>query len=191
MDESKIVDTPVLQKELFNLCEFDYDAKLTLVYRASDHGFSSEEFHRRCDDLPNTLTIINSTEGNIFGGFSDVTWDSFSGYKESKNAFIFSLVNKKQQPFRVNIHPNETNYAIYCSKYFGPIFGGRWTTDHDDIHISNNSNTQSGSYSNFSSSYKNLNYEFGSSEAQSILAGSFSFKVKDIEVFKLIKHNLN
>jgi hypothetical protein len=47
-----------------------------LLWRGSRDGFEGQEFHRRCDDHANTLTGILDTEGNIFGGFTPVEWES-------------------------------------------------------------------------------------------------------------------
>lgn len=184
--QSRIVETTELQKKLINLCEFGIENKWTLVYRATEHGFGSQDFHSQCDNVPYTLTIIKSTQGNIFGGFTDVAWDSTSGYKKSRNAFIFSLINKFDDPFKAHIHQNESEFAIYCGDECGPIFGGRIRTDYDDIHISDNSNISNENYSNFSFSYHRQYYGCGSCEEQSILAGSFNFKVENIEVYKLL-----
>jgi hypothetical protein len=48
----------------------------TLLWRGSRDGFGAAEFHRRCDGHPNTLTVILDTDGNIFGGFTPVEWES-------------------------------------------------------------------------------------------------------------------
>jgi hypothetical protein len=42
--------------------------ELKLIYRASDDGFKSSDFHRKCDNIDNTLTFIQSEHGNAFGG---------------------------------------------------------------------------------------------------------------------------
>ena len=46
---------------------------LKLCYRASLHGWSSQQFHQRCDDKVNTVVLVKV--GNyIFGGYTDQTW---------------------------------------------------------------------------------------------------------------------
>jgi hypothetical protein len=47
-----------------------------LLWRGSRDGFTAEEFHRRCDGRANTLTLIEDTDGNVFGGFTPVKWES-------------------------------------------------------------------------------------------------------------------
>ena len=65
--------------QLIKLCEFDLKAQFKLLYRASETGFLSSQFHSKCDYIPNTLTILKAN-GFIFGGFTSVTWDG-AGYK--------------------------------------------------------------------------------------------------------------
>jgi hypothetical protein len=42
-----------------------------LIYRASQDGFEANDFHSKCDQKPNTLMIIKSEHGNIFGGYTE------------------------------------------------------------------------------------------------------------------------
>jgi len=63
-----------LQKQLINLCKFPVGQEWDLKYRASKDGFKSTDFHRKCDGIPNTLTVIKSKSGNIFGGFIEQKW---------------------------------------------------------------------------------------------------------------------
>merc|ERR1712232_787102 len=43
----------------------------TLIYRASLHGWTADDFHHNCNHKGSTLTIIKSTGGYIFGGYLD------------------------------------------------------------------------------------------------------------------------
>ena len=53
---------------------FDSKYKWKLLYRASDHDFTADSFHEYCDDKGPTLTIIKSSDGWIFGGFTSQSW---------------------------------------------------------------------------------------------------------------------
>jgi hypothetical protein len=59
--------------------------QISLLWQGSRDGFKAQEFHRRCDGHANTLTVILDMEGNIFGGFTPVEWDSVSNYKADDN----------------------------------------------------------------------------------------------------------
>ena len=47
---------------------------LELIYKGSRDGFKNIDFHRMCDDKPNTISVIESEHGNIFGGFTSLAW---------------------------------------------------------------------------------------------------------------------
>jgi len=64
--------------------------KLELLYRASRDGWKATDFHSRCDDKGSTVTAIKTTDGNVFGGFADVAWNSNSTFLRDPNAFMFS-----------------------------------------------------------------------------------------------------
>jgi len=106
-------------------------------------------------------------------------WKSTIGYVADPKAFIFSLVNKENKPFKAVCTNSE--YAIFCHTSCGPSFGG-----HSDIHIMSSSNSNRISYSNFGAIYEYADYKYGTEKAQSILAGSHKFQTVEIEVFVLI-----
>jgi len=89
-----------------------------LLYQATKDGSSSSNFHSRCDNKGATVVIIETTAGNVFGGFADQAWSS-GGYSTSTISFLFQLrpamkrYNKK----------NGGSYSTYRHSSYGPIFG--------------------------------------------------------------------
>ena len=81
--------------------------------------------------------MIKSEIGNIFGGFTEKEWRSQEGSVTDPSAFIFSLVNNDEKPFKVNCS-NGGRYGIYCNENYGPVFGDIFK----DIVIRSDSNTQ-------------------------------------------------
>lgn len=167
--------SPNCEKQLIDLCHFS-NQKWKLLYRASRDEFDAAKFHSHCDGHHNTLTLICTSESNVFGGYTSAAWSSNNCFTSDNHSFILSLKNDKNvPPFLVKcIEPTE---AILCDKQFGPCFG------YDDIKISNRSDTNVDSVCKFGYSYEHPNYPFGSEEANSILAGSPSFQTCEIEVF--------
>jgi hypothetical protein len=159
-------------KELLSLCEFPIDQKWNLIYKASKDGFEAAKFHAKCDNKPNTLIIIKSTNGNVFGGYTEQTWNHASQYKADPSSFIFSLINKLNKPIKMKW---SQNYGICCNSSHGPIFGGG-----HDLYIAGKSNTNRYSYSNLGHSYTHPDYAYGSNE---FLAGSYNFQVSEKEVY--------
>jgi hypothetical protein len=68
---------------------------------------------------------------------------------------------------------------MYCHSEYGPTFGcGR------DICIANNTNTTMDSWYRLSCTYSHPQYVYNSNEAQSFMAGSYQFKLEEIEVYE-------
>ena len=170
-----------LLHDLNRLCRIDLN-KWALVYRASRDGFKASDFHSNCDGITNTLTVVKVTNGNIFGGYTEQAWHSNNGLVVDPNAYVFSLINKDRNPFRV-MCSNRGKYAIGCYKYWGPLFGECEEDYASDFLIDSESNTCADSFSNFGCLYKHPDYEFRTEEADSILAGSEFFQTLELEVF--------
>ena len=174
--DSLIIKGEIAENKLMELCELSSTVELRLVYRATRDGFASKCFHQKCDGVKNTLTIVKTDNGFVFGGFTQAAWSSTSKYVFDKNAFIYSLVNESDAPIKIECSQPEV--AIYCSANYGPTFG----TGHC-FNICDHSNTNSLSYSNWSESYKHPTHASGSNEAKIFLAGSSYFQTAEIEVF--------
>ena len=174
-EHSNILTTSEMKDNLINLIQFNNSNTWTLIYQATRDGFAASTFHSKCDNKPNTLSVIRSSNGNVFGGYTEESWSGIR-YKIDLSAFIFSLINKQNKPLKMKCP--ECQNTIYCHIGYGPTFGGG-----HDFHISDNSNTNTNSYSNLGHSYSHPDYAAGSNEAKSFLAGSNNFQVSEIEVY--------
>jgi len=164
------------QKQLMSLCEFTQCQKWNLIYRATQDGFEADNFHSKCDDKPNTLVIVKSENGNVFGGYTEQSWSHCEqGVKEDLNAFVFSFINSKYTPLKMKCI--DTRAAVWCDSKFGPCFNGAFKID-------NSSNTNMNSSSDLSN-YKHSEWTDTdlANDAKSFLAGTFNFKTFEIEVY--------
>ncbi len=162
------------------MCEFNVNQKWSLIYRASQDGFEAANFHFKCDNKPNTLVVIKSENGNVFGGYTEQSWHYETGgsSKNDPKSFIFSLTNNENNPLKIKW---SKNIAILCDNTWGPKFGGSKGVA-SDIFITDKSNTNL-CHSNLGTSFVHPDYVCGSNEAKSFLAGSNIFKVSEIEVY--------
>jgi hypothetical protein len=171
LDSQIISEIPDIFTE-FRLKQF------SLLWRGSRDGFEEEAFHGLCDDRANTLTIILDTNGNIFGGFTPVKWESLkSVYKadDSQRSFLFTLKNPQNIPAKIfELKVERKDRAIYCNSERCPCF---W----NDLYISDHCNSQNGSYTQLGDSYRNDTVFDG----KTIFAGSRYFQVREIEVFHI------
>lgn len=166
-----------MQLDLIDLCRFPENQIWRLEYRASRDGFSSQSFHNKCDGIKNTLTVIKTTNGSIFGGYVEKPWTTRNIYVNDPFAFVFSLINHENRSFKV-FCANYGKKAMSCDSEQGPSFGGG-----TDIRILSNSNANNDSYSSFGYSYKHPDYLCASDRAHCILAGTHHFQTLEIEVF--------
>lgn len=141
----------------------------------SRDGGSCIDFHKHCDGKKNTLTIVTDSHGHIFGGFTDIPWDSPEkvewNYSHTMKSFLFQLYPEviKFAQFR---HPDRTT----CSyNLFGPTFG-----DGHDLHISCATSLHN------VSSYSCMGVSYSSRAPEESLGKSKKFFVEDFEVYEVV-----
>jgi hypothetical protein len=160
----------VIVTEFPNLFADFKNKQFTLLWRGSRDSFGQRDFYSRCDGHPNTLTVILDMNGNIFGGFTPVEWETAAGWKHkadpSLKSFLFTLKNPHNLPARrFGLKAESTNAAIPCVSTRGPHFGDicLWDTC---------TGFSRSSTAHFGRAYTND-------------TGLQDFKVKEIEVFEI------
>lgn len=86
-----------------------------LAYRASRDGYQSTDFHRKCDNIGATLSLIKTTGGKTIGGYSKASWDQLGSYKQD-TTFLFSYdLNQKYLPktSQISTYHDVSSYGIY------------------------------------------------------------------------------
>ena len=152
---------------------------MELIYRATKDGATPNDFHNKCDNQGPTICLFKNDKGNIFGGYASISWERNNGsYRSASESFLFTLTNiYNTAPTKF---PNSNaSYSLYFISSYGPTFGG----GHDIYTCSNfiNNNSSTG----FPHSYTDT-----LGKGYSIFSGdrnSSSFKLKELEVFKLFK----
>ena len=149
------------------------DINFELIFKMSENGSKSEDFHKYCDDKGPTLIIIKTTKNKIFGGFTPLSWKDIKGnkkYDESDQTFIFSLNLMK----KYDMIDKDNKKAIYCTKDYGPCFG--------DSDFSLEENMKNGK------TYANNTCNFLSNNNLELTGGkgnSENFEVEEFEFYKV------
>jgi hypothetical protein len=130
--------------------------------------------------------LLSDTDGNVFGGFTPVRWESSGGYCKSDSSlksFLFTLKNQHSvPPRRFALKPEKMISAICCNSVYCTAFGGPYGWC--DIWVSDNCNTKRDSSTrigthSFGNTYVNdTAFEY-------FLTGAEKFTVKEIEVFEI------
>ena len=129
-------------------------------------------FHQKCNGIPNTISIIQTTKGYKFGGYAEQTWENNSNatWIKDDKSFVFSIDYMK-----IYNHVNGT-HAIYHDNNYGPSFyyciylQNDFSKNENNTYDKNNANRL---YSGF-----NRDYELN--------GGEKNFSVAEIEVFQII-----
>ena len=86
-------------------------------YRRAVNGGTGPTFHSLCDNKGPTISVIKTSSGRLFGGYTTQTWAG-SGYSPDPDAFLFSLTYLFKNPPK-----DGTPYATYRTNSYGPTFG--------------------------------------------------------------------
>ena len=107
-------------KKIYNIANYENKLQFTILnlFDSNYHGDSACEFHSRCDFKNNTISIIETTTGHRFGGYTSEYFESPNEYFDKKDnlSFVFSL--DKMKIYDVI----KGKYAISCDKNYGPYF---------------------------------------------------------------------
>lgn len=97
--------------------------KYTQLYSAASDGCDPLAFHTNCDNKGPTVSLVYNLNGNVYGGYSSVSWMSGSGESVyDGNAFLFLLTGGiKKKPCKFTIKTPE--YALTMDEDCGPSFG--------------------------------------------------------------------
>ena len=135
------------------------------IYKATIDGGTGVSFHSHCDNKGPTLTLIESTNGYIFGGYISISWEAPSSwtYKgNDDNAFIFSINNELKFPIQ------DKSKVIYNDGKYGPDFGN------NDIYLVKENFLKDSNNQCNSASYN---------APPEKIAGGKIFEVKELEVY--------
>jgi hypothetical protein len=101
------------------------EVKLTLLFRASEHGFLSREFHGLCDGKGPTITLVKAWNGRMAAAYSGVDWGQY-GFTPDLRGFLASIVGDRGAFGGYSLHKyaaSEDGY-VFSSNSWGPQFGG-------------------------------------------------------------------
>eukprot|EP00347_Sterkiella_histriomuscorum_P017782 403348014 len=181
-DFMRLVDTEINKESTSILRSVIPDIKqktFTLLYQASKQGFHASKFHELCDNQGPTVSFIMSEAGQVFGGYTSISFSSpqYFKYIEDPQAFLFQL-NKRS----VHVQKRKQDCAVQHSKDRLMVFGHG-----QDLSIFDQSNQNFDSFSNLGGTYDlPINTYYNTKDAQEYLAGEHYFKIMEIEVYSLI-----
>ncbi|KAK7126789.1 hypothetical protein R3I94_018090 [Phoxinus phoxinus] len=106
------------EEKIKQLCGLLGNVELTLLYKASVHGYNASAFHQRCDRQGPTLLVAYNSSGYIFGGYTSVDYAQSGQQIADPDIFIFSFQGKIPVCIKIN-----TGYNARLDDAGAPNFG--------------------------------------------------------------------
>ena len=172
--------------EALKLAQFASANVTTLLYRDSRDGFTRAVFHTKCDNIPNTVTVVLNNLNYVFGGYTSVGFIpvTSSVYQTDTNAFIFSLRQGSTVTSGEKFTIRDSTTALYSWSAAGPTFGSYVGSFYCDVAVGLDGTYN---YADFGASY-NLpsGYTWGTATTRSYLAGSYNtWTTNEIEIYRI------
>jgi hypothetical protein len=150
--------------EIFN--EFR-EKWFSLLWRSVHDDFNACDFQDRCDGHANTLTLMENTKGNIFGGLTPLEWEW-----ESRK-WKWKLKEKTGKETNIFIADTSLKSFLCALKNLHNVPRRRLVSNAENFNANANRNTSS-----FGSSYTNNT----GLDGLAFFTSSRNFQVKKIEV---------
>ncbi|XP_062993121.1 interferon-induced protein 44-like [Elgaria multicarinata webbii] len=94
---------------------------LSLLYKATVHGYHVNTFHAICNKQGPTVVVAYNKSGYIYGGFTAQSYSSSGQYLQDEKAFLFRLKGKKKEPLKIPF--KSASRAVNDTPSYGPNFG--------------------------------------------------------------------
>ncbi len=123
------------------------------LFKGSRDDFSAYKFHEFCDNKGETLSIIKTKEGDLFGGYNSNSWSLVESYASSSTNWLFCFPNKLvTQPTQFKLKGSNAKFASYNNSVHMMTFG----TGHD-LCIHDQCHSFSSNYNDIGKTYENNN----------------------------------
>ncbi len=96
------LNSSLTEEQRKQLCALLGNVKLTLLYKASVHGYQASAFHQKCDRQGPTLLVAYNHSGYIFGGYTSVDYAQSGQNITDEDTFLFSIQGKIPVCIKIN-----------------------------------------------------------------------------------------
>ena len=93
--------------------------RFNLLFRMSRDGTATINFHTRCDNKGKTLVLIETKDGNRFGGYTSLQWNMEGEKRYGENIWLFNL---EKNINKYILMKQSKSPAIICDMNNGPSF---------------------------------------------------------------------
>ncbi len=161
--------------DLSNMCQFSDKDKFIKAFQATVDGFSNEDIQKKITGKKGTLTIIKTTNSEVFGCYMNNPWPRESNCY-IQNLFVFSFINNKKKPYLIK-QKNHQLCQYKCDLNLIQI---------GDLYLFNKSNLIKQSYFQLGNYFENPFLSWNNLDLikhDLVLLGQDTFQTVEIEIF--------
>jgi len=150
-----------------------------LLFRASEHNFNSDTFHKKCDHQGPTLVIVQNEYDHVYGGYSNISWDINSQTRIDPSAFLW-CVRPQIKFFGFKKSERVGQQAMWNYEGYGPLYGKG-----NDLWITNKCNENKNSGYGSGQTFKCKGQDYGAKEEMLNLHNQCYCVIREYEVLKI------
>ncbi|KAL0962250.1 hypothetical protein UPYG_G00337630 [Umbra pygmaea] len=94
--------------------------RLSLLYKASIHGYTAAAFHARCDRQGPTVLAAFNQAGFLYGAYISKDYTQNGQHVNDDKAFLYSITDRREKPLRVTSTNGQYGFTDANT---GPCFG--------------------------------------------------------------------
>nr|XP_055057641.1 interferon-induced protein 44-like [Misgurnus anguillicaudatus]XP_055057642.1 interferon-induced protein 44-like [Misgurnus anguillicaudatus] len=100
-----------------------YPSKLSLLFKASVHGYHYEYFHQKCDRQGPTVAVAYNNSGYVFGAFTNTDYARTGRNVVDNKAFLFSFNDRMGNADPLRVVGRNPQCSFHDGSNTGPNFG--------------------------------------------------------------------
>ncbi|XP_028833266.1 interferon-induced protein 44-like [Denticeps clupeoides] len=112
------------------LCSMFDRAKLSLLFKASVHGYSGSSFHQKCDNQGPTITVAYNNSGLVYGGYVSKDFAQTGQDVYDEKAFLFSLDCRSEDIILRQV-PVTNGQPAFNDGAYSPNFGSLYNNSNN------------------------------------------------------------
>ena len=106
--------------------------RFNLLFRMSRDGSTAINFHAKCDFKGKPLTLIETTDGKRFGGYTSLQWNMEEQKRYGENIWAFNL---GENMYRYPLGKADGLGVIICQMDNGPSFEDGFIFKNNDLSV--------------------------------------------------------
>ncbi|XP_030630440.1 interferon-induced protein 44-like [Chanos chanos] len=107
-----VVTSRLTKEQEKKLCTLLGQAKLSLLFKATVHGYNNYAFHQKCDRQGPTVTVAYNKSGYVFGAYTSKDYAQTGQNVTDDRAFLFSFCDHKPKAEPLRVVSNNPQFAF-------------------------------------------------------------------------------